>query len=252
MSDAPSVHTRRVFYTTSDIKTLKHRFEEPHLYRAHAANTISIIRGLHEMDSHTQVEYLRWSLDFIRASPPEDNERVVAYGGPNEGDLTVGSELSKLETLVQHNLDREAGEEPPASQKQKVHDIPTSQSVYMYRRKGSFDEETKKREEELLKRTRGGGFFCNGCKRSKEELGIEELRRCNRCKMLYYCSSECLLRAWEAGHNKSCRKKGQVKVGDDMRLMDLVNQKELNGQFVQVIRPGMVEDKWIGSGATWV
>lgn len=250
ISDAHTEQKRRVFYTKNDVKILKQNFvyneEEPYLYRAYAANTLAIIRNLHERDDHSSVEYFRYALDYIEESLPEDKERVIANGGPSVGDVTVGSALAELETLVRYNLAKEEGKTPSPSLQKKVDGIPTSQNVYVFHKKrDDFDDETRKKQEELLKRTRAGGFSCDGCKKSKEDLGIEELRRCGRCKLHFYCSPICANRAWKAGHKKACRKKGEVKVGDDMKLEGLETRTDLNGHFVKVIGPGAVEGKWI-------
>lgn len=58
-------------------------------------------------------------------------------------------------------------------------------------------------------------FGCEGCKKSRSDLGLPYFRVCKRCKIAYYCSPECQRKAWtEYGHKDMCRKKGEFKPGD--------------------------------------
>ncbi|ORY68929.1 uncharacterized protein BCR38DRAFT_406807 [Pseudomassariella vexata] len=50
------------------------------------------------------------------------------------------------------------------------------------------------------------GTKCWGCKEEKEAL-----KKCTGCDTVVYCSKECQVRSWEAGHKKGCRVVKAVK-----------------------------------------
>ena len=88
----------------------------------------------------------------------------------------------------------------------------------------------------IIERMKVGGDKCDCC--GKQNV---KLFPCNRCKMTYYCSKECQKTNWQNGHNKACRKAGQVKVGDYVKLRGLSRRPELNGNIVLV--EAKIEDK---------
>lgn len=56
------------------------------------------------------------------------------------------------------------------------------------------------------------GAQCDCCFQSRAELGVCTLNVCSRCDIAYYCSEQCLRKAWtEHGHKKFCRKKASSK-----------------------------------------
>jgi len=60
------------------------------------------------------------------------------------------------------------------------------------------------------------GFVCecHGCDTKRESVGGRLLKVCSRCQMAFYCSEECLRKAWrDQGHKTVCRKDGEFKVG---------------------------------------
>jgi hypothetical protein len=88
----------------------------------------------------------------------------------------------------------------------------------------------------IMERMKVGGDKCDCC--GKQNI---KLFSCARCKMTYYCSRECQKNNWKNGHNEACRKPGQVKAGDYVKLRGLSSRPELNGNIVLV--EGKVEDK---------
>jgi len=80
-----------------------------------------------------------------------------------------------------------------------------------------------------------GGERCDCCGKSREELGTKLLNKCSGCEKAYYCSRECQVKQWKAGHKKWCRKPGEFKPGDYIRLQGLQSQPQLNGTLVQVV-----------------
>ena len=88
----------------------------------------------------------------------------------------------------------------------------------------------------IADRMKVGGDKCDCCGKQNVKLFT-----CARCKMAYYCSQECQKTRWKDGHNKACRKPGQIMVGDYVKLRGLSSRPELNGNIVFV--EGKVKDK---------
>ena len=65
----------------------------------------------------------------------------------------------------------------------------------------------------IADRMKVGGDKCDCCGKQNVKLST-----CARCKMAYYCSQECQKTRWKDGHNKACRKPGQIMVGDYVKL----------------------------------
>jgi hypothetical protein len=104
---------------------------------------------------------------------------------------------------------------------------------------------TAELREALQERTRVGGARCDGCKRTREELGMTNLLCCQRCTMAFYCSRECQKQQWRAGHKQACREKGEIHPGDFLRLEGLVARPELNGFIVRAVGPVEGDpDRW--------
>ena len=83
-----------------------------------------------------------------------------------------------------------------------------------------------------------GGETCDCCKKTREELGLKHhLQSCSRCKKAFYCSKDCQAKQWAAGHKRYCRKPGEIKPGDFVRLNGIRSQPEINGELVEVIGP---------------
>jgi len=93
------------------------------------------------------------------------------------------------------------------------------------------------------------GVQCDCCEKyRKEDLGEEDLRRCGRCKMAFYCSAACQQKAWkEQGHRLVCRKKGEFKAGDVAVLTKSVGGI-CSGQHVELFAP-VPDDE---SQSSWV
>ena len=54
--------------------------------------------------------------------------------------------------------------------------------------------------------------YCANC--SKEAHGSEKFKQCSKCKAQWYCSRECQVEAWRAGHKKDCKRAGMLKFED--------------------------------------
>lgn len=98
--------------------------------------------------------------------------------------------------------------------------------------------------EYIIERAIVGGSHCDCCGKSRQEVGMATLDICLRCEMAYYYSSICQRAAWKTGgHKEACRKPGQIKPDDDMRLDGLVSKPELNGIVVKAIKEN-ADGRW--------
>jgi len=66
---------------------------------------------------------------------------------------------------------------------------------------------------ELLKKLETDGqSLCANC--GKEVQAGEKFKQCSKCKAQWYCSKECQVEAWRAGHNKDCKRASILKFED--------------------------------------
>ena len=57
-----------------------------------------------------------------------------------------------------------------------------------------------------------GQSYCPNC--SKETKTDEKFKQCSKCKAQWYCSKECQVEAWRAGHKKDCKRATMLKFED--------------------------------------
>ena len=57
-----------------------------------------------------------------------------------------------------------------------------------------------------------GQSHCDNC--SKEVKTGEKFKQCSKCKAQWYCSKECQVEAWKAGHKKDCKRATILKFED--------------------------------------
>ena len=57
-----------------------------------------------------------------------------------------------------------------------------------------------------------GQRYCANC--SKEAKTGEKFKQCSKCKAQWYCSKECQVEAWKAGHMKDCKRATILKFED--------------------------------------
>jgi len=152
----------------------------------------------------------------------------------------VGSHLKRLKLVLESDLAGAEGRPYSSAEIDKLCDELSTIRVTKVK-----SQVVSASELDLLERSHAGGTRCDCCGKQEEDLGTDSLLKCARCRLVFYCSTECQRKAWNGGHKRDCRKKGQVKVGDDMLLNGLVNRQDLNGRFVKVIGRGVGEGKWI-------
>ena len=106
-----------------------------------------------------------------------------------------------------------------------------------------FEITGKRGFEKLVKM---GGDCCDCCHK-KEDDGLK-LMKCSRCMKGYYCSEKCQKKSWKVyGHKEYCRKDGEIKAGDLVRLDGLQQEPQLNNLIVKVVRPDPKKEKKVGS-----
>ena len=54
--------------------------------------------------------------------------------------------------------------------------------------------------------------YCANCKRVAQTG--EKFKQCSKCKAQWYCSKECQVEAWKAGHKKDCKRATILKFED--------------------------------------
>ncbi|EJK43804.1 hypothetical protein THAOC_37714 [Thalassiosira oceanica] len=65
----------------------------------------------------------------------------------------------------------------------------------------------------LLKKLESNGQSrCANC--SKKVKADEKLKQCSKCRAKWYCSKECQVEAWRAGHKKDCKRAAILKFED--------------------------------------
>ena len=60
-----------------------------------------------------------------------------------------------------------------------------------------------------------GQRYCANC--SKEAKTAEKFKQCSKCKSQWYCSKECQVEAWKAGHKKDSKRAGMMKFEDYLK-----------------------------------
>jgi len=73
--------------------------------------------------------------------------------------------------------------------------------------------------EDMLQRLVLGGESCDYC--GTPCSGVDDLKRCSKCELQWYCSKTCQTKDWkEGGHKQDCRRKRLVLNGDVMLLTE--------------------------------
>ena len=79
-----------------------------------------------------------------------------------------------------------------------------------------------------------GGIYCDCCKKKTTKL-----LQCSGCNKTFYCSKECQKKQWkENGHKIYCRKDGEYKPGDLVRIARLKNKTDLNNCMMRIVGTG--------------
>jgi hypothetical protein len=189
----------------------------------------------------------------------ERRKKILASITTPRGGVTIGLRLvgeimdeiqkqasNNLKILEQHNLPELwnttttinnmvllGGQEPQRRLRSDGTPLPSAIRLTRVSRGPLPTDLTKEQAGHLLS---VGGDQCDGCHQTRIELGMDHLKSCARCRRTFYCCGECQKKQWKAGHKQYCRKPGQVKPGDYVRLNGIESRPEVNGEVVQVVR----------------
>lgn len=195
----------------SDLRTLKNFVDDEvelcH-FRCEAALTLAVLYG-HDgngelKDLDLGADYCRQALGFAEQATQEERQKSIpkmaaeGFGESDVGVWTVGEFLDRRKLVLRDIIDKFENPKP------QYNEEAVSSNAVM----ATF----------LERWSSVGGGFCDCCKKTREQLGVVKLNCCSRCKMAYYCSSECQRKQWRAGHKEACRKEKEIKVGDIMKI----------------------------------
>ena len=93
----------------------------------------------------------------------------------------------------------------------KIHESNAVPAVLSWLRK-SHDMEYNEAVDWLKKLESECQRFCGNC--SKEAEAGEKYKQCSKCRAQWYCSKECQVEAWRAGHKKDCKRASILKFED--------------------------------------
>ena len=84
-------------------------------------------------------------------------------------------------------------------------------AAFFWRRK-SLDMGYDNAREQLKKWESFWQSYCANCKRKAQ--ADDKFKQCSKCKAQWYCSKECQVEAWRAGHKKDCKRASILKFED--------------------------------------
>lgn len=194
---------------------------EPILFRAQAYFLLALI-DMNQDDFERAAGRFREGLNLIPKATSEERNRQIKFDmGGFETVITVNDQLEDLVTNLNANLNfLENPDYVEIDGVPKVNGIP---------------------DPAIVRRLTIGGAECDCCGKSRTDVAGGNLKMCGRCKMGYYCSSECQTQQWNAGHKSCCRAPGQIKDGDCMITKRSSNRPDLSGKLVRVLGPSRDE-----------
>lgn len=215
---------------------------EPKVYRCQAAFALALLRW----DARQREEAAAYYRDAIelgeRASAQERRKMITTNMDEVSGivgERSVGGVIDEILKAVKGNLavmeQGGVGAKPTQLYRSDGTRIPSSARFSNCLGPLLSGELTPAQMEHLLA---VGGTRCDGCGRTREELGVTHLRSCSRCKKAYYCGAECQRKQWKVGgHKQHCRELGRIEPGDYVRLNGINARPQLNGMVVRVVGP---------------
>ncbi|KAL3905635.1 MAG: hypothetical protein SGILL_009597 [Bacillariaceae sp.] len=225
------------------------------LYRCEAAFTYALLSWIRK-DREEAAEYYREvSRVADKMKKNEKRHKVLATQLSADGNRVIGMRQATMEELLggvrnlaAHNLRTltsqnfvAGGVRPPTSSTQLRSDgtpMPKSDRHTSIPIGPGATDLTKEMLNHLLS---VGGEKCDCCGKTTEEKKLDWLKRCNGCFKAWYCGKDCQSQQWKAGHKQYCRKPGEFKVGDYVRLQGIQAKPELNGMVVKIL--GQVPNK---------
>jgi MYND finger len=241
-----------------DLDHLLQVFNDKHeliLYRTEAMFTLGLL-AWDQRNKQQACDYYREAVRVAdKASEKELRKKVmttvVENGRPGQGERPMGTLIDEIKCRSQDNLNKLEMDvfmplhvPPPAMDGNTVRSdgtlFPNTQCTTLYR------PDLGLTHEEFIFITSAGGSSCDRCSKPANETGLKHgLKRCGKCQRAYYCSSECQVYQWkQGGHSKYCRKPGEFKSGDFVKLAGLAGRPEWNDEIVKVISLDSETSRW--------
>lgn len=215
--------------------------QEPALFRASAACGLAQFFAPDINDKELRADYYRQAIAIVEHMDRQDLDRPLVT--PDNPSSTVRAEIREILSLSKGFLrvfENPYGLEANAAIAEVMG---ADHDVVRHHFNLSIEQHYPP---ELQSRLGIGGSACDCCGKSLEELGVTRLDCCKRCKMAYYCSTDCQRTQWKAGHKQACRKSDEIQPGDIMVVRGLVARPDLNGEVVRVKdRNGAMEGRWV-------
>jgi NAD-dependent dihydropyrimidine dehydrogenase PreA subunit len=234
-----------------NLKSLAYDEKAPNLYRQEAVWTL----GLLAWDARKRekaADCYREALAFIdQASDLERNKKMmhtlVRNAGtttmPSTGLLAVSQILQESRNYIAANLSQMEdpfGNPPGLDNLTFVRSDGTTMPNIHITTQVPVNELSS-----VAPRLAIGGSTCDSCGKTWQDVGKPKMDYCIRCKNAYYCSRTCQKTAWKNGHRETCRKAGQIEIGDIMKLRKIVAKPELNGVLVRILsKDSAQEGRW--------
>ena len=202
--------------------------------RVRCCMLVGKILGMYNQDGGEAAEWFRDAIDLSNKASRQERTKVISWRSKIGDESTFGKQQECLAELKNEILDILT----------KVENKGSGQSIDFlgnnWVNTSSGIAVPSHMQQELQDRTSVGGDKCDVCRLTRATLG-RTLNICSRCKLAYYCSKECQLSAWKNGHKQACRKPGQIKVGDIMKIANI--HPAADGQLVRIVgtdpnRPG--------------
>jgi MYND finger len=217
-----------------------HNKEEPVLYRASAAFAIahSIISETGSIDFELIADYYRQVIEIGQSMPAEDVDRPILTNHEDRLFSTAGEQVKGWVDAARANLRYIMN--PQERDRERERDPEYQRPMYNFNMLKHIPLDVRTRCE-------FGGNACDCCGKTLEQLGVARLDVCSVCKHAYFCSSDCQRKQWKAGHKDACRKPGEIKAGDWMRLRGLQSKPEWDGRLVTTchVDPAKPTSRWI-------
>ncbi|CAB9511851.1 expressed unknown protein [Seminavis robusta] len=223
--------------------------EEPVLFRSKAWQGLGVF-WLHKGDQHESAECYRRALNSIQSATAREKNRVIRGSlgdNPQKGRRRVETLLGDTKMELEADLTRMKTTARPAS---VANALEVRFEFHDMLKGATFPEfccHVPATRPDLAERIRVGGFACDCCGKSQEELGQIQMKCCLKCNMAHYCSTDCEEASWKAGHQQACRPVGKIQAGDIMQLVPSKSLKpELNGELVTIVEADLQKKShWI-------
>ena len=210
--------------------------KEPISFRVHVYYVLGVLEHF-KGEREESANYFRDGLQLSERLTPAEGSRkttLEVWGPLEEG--RESNKLGTLEAFVQNSIfyirsNLEMMENGTSNLTSGTVTRPDG-STFELPTRYTF---TNNVSEEIQRRLTVGGAECDTCHKSLKELQRTSLDFCGRCQMAYYCSVKCQKTAWNNGHKLACRKKGEIKPDDIMRLQELKSKPNLNGMLCKVL-----------------